>query len=340
MGNPKVTVLMPVYNAEKYVGEAIESILNQTFRDFEFLIINDGSTDNSLGIIESYKDLRIKLVNNEKNLGLSHTLNKGIELSEGEYIARMDADDVSLPGRLEKQVEFMDSHPHIGICGSWMQSFDQSGNKGIWQYPQTHDELLFLLFFNSCFAHPTVCLRKLILLESGLRYKQEFTPAEDYYLWSELVEVTRFFNLQEVLLRYRLSETQMSNNIFLREKTANTIRLKVLSNTGINLNDLNNEQLEFHLALLNKTWIANEFFFKRAINWLETISRNNQNQVKIPKPLFAKKLSEFLFGKSLMHASVYLNTLSLYKESKLSPFYKPRFYNLLKIKIKELIKFW
>ena len=128
----KATVLMPVYNAEKYVAEAIDSILNQTFNDFEFLIINDGSTDNSLDIIKSYDDPRITIINNETNLGLSHTLNKGIELARGEYIIRMDADDISLSIRLEKQIEFMDSNQHIGICGSWIQTFDKSGNQSIW----------------------------------------------------------------------------------------------------------------------------------------------------------------------------------------------------------------
>lgn len=233
MSNPKVTVLMPVYNAEKYVGEAINSILNQTFIDFEFLIINDGSTDNSLDVIKSFDDLRIKLINNEMNLGISPTLNKGIDIAQGDYLARMDADDISLSIRLEKQVEFMDSHQHIGICGSWVQTFDKSGDQSIWKYPQTHEELLFLLLFNTCFAHPSVCIRKQVFLDSKLRYRQEFVPAEDYYLWAELASITQFFNLQEVLLRYRFSETQISNDSLLRQKNVSMIKRKVLNDIGV-----------------------------------------------------------------------------------------------------------
>src|SRR5580698_9685158 len=111
INNPKVTVLMPVYNGEKYIKEALESILQQTFIDFEFLIINDGSTDNSVSIIKSFNDNRIRLIHNEKNSGLVYSLNKGIGLSNGEYIARMDCDDVSIPERLEKQVGFLNSNP-------------------------------------------------------------------------------------------------------------------------------------------------------------------------------------------------------------------------------------
>ena len=115
--NPKVTVLMPVYNCEKYLRESIESILNQTFKDFEFLIINDGSSDKSAEIVESYNDNRINFVQNEKNIGLAASLNRGLDIAKGEYIARMDADDISLPERLEKQVRFMETNPQIGICG-------------------------------------------------------------------------------------------------------------------------------------------------------------------------------------------------------------------------------
>ncbi len=121
--NPKVTVLMPVYNAEKYLKTAIESILKQTFSDFELLIINDGSTDGSEEIIRSFNDKRIRLFNNEQNLGIIKTLNKGLNLAKGEYIIRMDADDISLPDRLELQVKYMEENPGIGISGTQARIF-------------------------------------------------------------------------------------------------------------------------------------------------------------------------------------------------------------------------
>ncbi len=115
---PRVTVLMSVYNGEKYLREAIDSILNQTFKDFEFLIIDDGSTDSSADIIRSYTDFRIRLIQNEKNIGLTRSLNKGLKLAKGEYIARMDVDDISLPIRFEKQVSFLDKYEDVKLVGS------------------------------------------------------------------------------------------------------------------------------------------------------------------------------------------------------------------------------
>ena len=125
MTSATVTVLMPVYNGEMYLREAIDSILHQTFTDFEFLIINDGSTDNSETIILSYDDSRIRYEKNDSNLKLIATLNKGIELAKGKYIVRMDADDISIPDRIEKQVAFLEKNPDVGICGSWFTAFGQ-----------------------------------------------------------------------------------------------------------------------------------------------------------------------------------------------------------------------
>jgi glycosyltransferase involved in cell wall biosynthesis len=117
--SPKISVVMPVYNGKEYLALAVESILRQTFADFEFIIINDGSTDNSADIAASYEDPRIKLLHNDKNLGLIPSFNRGLENSRGEYIARMDADDIAFPDRFKKQVAFLDDHPDIALCGSW-----------------------------------------------------------------------------------------------------------------------------------------------------------------------------------------------------------------------------
>ena len=334
MSNPKVTVLMPVYNAEKYVGEAIDSILKQTFTNFEFLIINDGSTDKSLEVIKSYIDPRIKIINNESNLGLPHTLNKGIKFSQGEYIVRMDADDISFPVRLEKQVEFMDSHPDIGICGSWIQSFDQSGNRGIWQYPQTHDELLCLLFFNSCFAHPTVCLRKQILLESGLRYKQEFTPAEDYYLWTELIKVTQCANLPLVLLKYRISANQMTKDEKKTADQANSIRIKMLNR--INL-DFNREEHTLHINVIAKNWNSDKYFWKASVEWLEKLAQLNTAAGYCKDSLFNKYLAKFLWLRCTQYGCNNLNTINIYYKCSLSSYYQPSLFSQVRLFLKQLL---
>ncbi len=160
--NSKVTILMPVYNGEKYLKEALESILNQTFTNFEFLIINDASTDNSKNIINSFNDHRIKLIENKENLGLTKSLNKGISISQSEYIARMDADDISLPKRLGIQVKFMDKHPEIGAVGTWAKIIGDKNKKHIKTY-SNFEKIKAVSFFKNIIVHPSVRIgRKLI----------------------------------------------------------------------------------------------------------------------------------------------------------------------------------
>ena len=123
MNEVVVSVILPVFNGEKFLTESINSILNQSFKKFELIVINDGSTDNSYEYIKKFKDTRLSVINNDKNIGLSNSLNKGILVAKGKYIARMDQDDISLPDRLKKQVAFMDDNPGIGVCGTWLQTF-------------------------------------------------------------------------------------------------------------------------------------------------------------------------------------------------------------------------
>jgi glycosyltransferase involved in cell wall biosynthesis len=205
---PKVSVLMPVYNGEKFLSEAIDSILNQTFSDFEFLIINDGSTDQTEAIIESYKDKRIQAISLTRNAGVISALNIGLARCCGIYIARMDADDIALPERLEKQVTFMEKNPRIGIAGSWVQYF--GNRKGITRAPLTHREILWTMLFGSPFFHPTIIMRSHVLKGTNLNYPQQYTHAEDYALWAASIGFTEFANIPEVLLMYRFTESSVS----------------------------------------------------------------------------------------------------------------------------------
>lgn len=203
-----VTVLMPVYNGEQYLREAIDSILGQTFSDFDLLIINDGSTDNSVKIVSSYKDPRIKLIHNTSNLGLIATLNKGLDLAQGRYIARMDCDDISMPERLSKQVSFLDAHPEIGICGTWIRTIGES-NGEVHRYPTEPDRIACELLFESSLAHPTVMMRTAFLKQNGL-YFEEYLFAEDYRMWIRASRVGKLANIGEVLLHYRTSSASTS----------------------------------------------------------------------------------------------------------------------------------
>lgn len=199
---PKVSVLMSVYNTkEKFLREAIESILSQTFTDFEFLIVNDGSQNNSEEVILSYKDDRIKYIINEKNLGLVGSLNKGLKIAQGEYIARFDADDISLPQRLEKQVKFMDENPNVGLLGTQYESFPKKRISNLLTDSKLIKETL--LVESNQFGHPTVMIRKSVLDNYNLQYDKRALHMEDYKMWLDISKVTEIANLSEILLHYR-----------------------------------------------------------------------------------------------------------------------------------------
>jgi glycosyltransferase involved in cell wall biosynthesis len=212
MTDPKVTVLMAVYNGERYLRQSIESILSQTFTDFEFLIIDDGSTDSTPEILEEYneRDERIRIIHQE-NIGLTKSLNRGLGLSRGYYIARTDADDVSLRERLEHQVSFLDNHPEIGVLGSGAVTIDREGNVIHRFFPTTGPSVVrWRLIFGNCISHPTVLFRKNLVLEAG-GYPCDSPVAQDYDLWSRLAFITEIDNLPEILVKYRLNPRGISS---------------------------------------------------------------------------------------------------------------------------------
>jgi glycosyltransferase involved in cell wall biosynthesis len=209
-----VSVLMPVYNAENYLAQSIESILAQTHTNFEFIIINDGSTDNSFNIIQSFKDDRIIVINNEFNIGLNKSLNIGLEFIEGIYLFRMDADDISVSTRLEEQIEFMEYYTEVIICGTSIQEIDSDGNilahnhkfrkKQATLIKERSDFIKSSLFFGCPLAHPTICIRTSILKINSVRYYESISVAEDYILYAEILKYGEFAILNRQLLKYRV----------------------------------------------------------------------------------------------------------------------------------------
>lgn len=202
---PMVTVLMPVYNGERYLRYAVDSILNQTFKDLEFLIIDDGSTDTSREIIRSYADPRIRLIENVKNQGLIKTLNRGLELAQGTYIARQDQDDVSHLQRLEKQVNFFTAHPGVVLAGTQVNSMDQYGRTS---RPfgccvlKSEIAIRWQSMFDNPFVHSSVMMRTDVVRREG-GYDEHFVACEDFEFFSRLTYTYQTSNLSEVLLDYR-----------------------------------------------------------------------------------------------------------------------------------------
>lgn len=207
--SPTVSVVMSVYNGEKYLKEAIESVLNQTYADFEFIIINDGSTDNSLSIINYFSDSRIILINNEGNKGLIYSLNKGIEVSKGNFIARMDSDDICMLDRFHLQVKSFNDNPNAIIVGSdyyQLNGENQTYIKNI----NDSDYQKATLLFSTCFCHPTVMMKN-IFKKENVFYNENYIHAEDYKLWTDLAFKGKFLNINKPLLKYRHHESQISN---------------------------------------------------------------------------------------------------------------------------------
>lgn len=223
-----VSVLMPAYNAAEHIREAIDSILEQTFTDFEFLIINDGSTDNTVDIISEYDDPRIKLVHNDGNKGLIYSLNYGLEIAQGKYIARMDADDIAMDTRLEKQVRFLEDNPDTSILGT---AFIFMGTPHEIHHPNYNEEIRIKLLDDGAFAHPTVMMRKDSIDSNNIRYNGDYKYIEDYQFWVEAaIKNLKMANLDEVLLQYRQHSNQVSSQKYNeQEETKQRIKLEYLS---------------------------------------------------------------------------------------------------------------
>lgn len=210
--HPKVSVLMPVYNGAAYLPEAIDSILKQTFDDFEFLIIDDGSGDGSQDIVNRYQDRRIRFVQNPVNLGQTRTLNNGLELARGDYIARQDQDDISLPDRLEKQISLMECRPAIGLVGSYTQIINSFGKQQVViETPLDDLEIRWRIMTRNTFAHPSVVIRREVLIAHHLRYDESFLIAQDYDLWTAIMQYSQGANIDQPLIEYRIHQSSSSN---------------------------------------------------------------------------------------------------------------------------------
>lgn len=200
---PLVTVLLPVYNRES-VTKTIDSILAQTLTDFELLIVDNASTDNTAEVVRAYDDRRIRLVVNEKNGGQTFSLGRGLSLARGKYIARIDADDIALPDRLEKQVAFLDTHPDYGLCGCWVQYINDNDQLTVTMKMCLTDEGLRAMQKITCgMYHPAAMMRASVLQENGIAYDLSLSMAEDYDIWFRIMQHSKGLNLGEVLLYYR-----------------------------------------------------------------------------------------------------------------------------------------
>lgn len=223
---PAVTVLMPAFNAGPMLREAVDSILAQTFTDFEFLVLDDGSTDGTVEALRSMGDSRLRIVSNPCNLGLIATLNRGIELARAPLLARMDADDLAHPQRLQRQVEVLAQRPDLALVGTWARVIDETGRPiGQLSPPHRQEELVLAVLDSSPFVHPSVMARTGVLRHLG-GYPTDAPHAEDYALWARLLLSHEAANIPEMLLDYRVHPGQVSQRkMKLQRQTADRVRL-------------------------------------------------------------------------------------------------------------------
>lgn len=251
-----ISVILPAYNAELYLKEAIDSILAQTFTNFELIVINDGSTDKTEEVILSYEDERVIYIKNEQNLGLIGTLNKGIGLAQGKYIARMDADDICFPQRFAKQVDFLEENQEYIICGTAAYRFyDHISDGNAFNPPLNDENIRVRLFFNSAFIHPSVMFRADAVREHNLRFNDDYKYAEDYFFWIDLLKYGKGFNLKEKLLYYRVvatSQTAVGNsNVEKRKEIIGNIHKRYFFDYEIPI-DLKEIELNFYLTNITR----------------------------------------------------------------------------------------
>lgn len=243
---PKVSVLLPIYKVNpQFLTDTVKSILNQTFTDFELLILDDCPNDTRENVIQQFNDPRIKYYKNEKNLGISKSRNILIEMAQGEYLAVHDHDDISLPERFQKQVEILDKNPYIGVVSCFMEHFPHPLN--VTPYEISPAEIKRKLTEESTVNHPCSMIRKSILINNDIRYEEEYTPSEDYMLWYRLMKHTEFYIIPEILLLYNWHG----------DNTSNVQRKKIQSATSRILNLIQNDfygLYQVHLAEKEKNY--------------------------------------------------------------------------------------
>lgn len=334
---PLVSVIMSAYNAEAFLEEAVKSILNQTYKKIEFIIINDGSTDCTTEILGKYEkiDNRIKIIDNDGNKGLIYSLNKGIEYSKGKYIVRMDADDISRINRIEKQVDLMESNEDIAISGSNISMFMENKKylKRIVNAPKSNDEIKANSLFETSFFHPTVIIKREIFLDKKFRYNENDKYAEDYGLWNRIIIDNNAQNIDEVLLDYRIvktSETRKANkDIKQRELVFKKIYSDYIKQLGYNILE---KDLDIHFEI---STIQNLNNSKYSLN--EKLEYLNE----LRKYIKLENINS-ICAKQFMKNCLYENQYKVYKSSELYKYYKITYFkyvfNLIVISIKKYVK--
>ncbi len=291
MKMPLVSVVMPVYNCEKYLNEAIDSVLAQSYTNIELVIVNDGSTDSSKEIILSYTDPRIRFFENESNSGIVYTRNKGLEYAAGDYVATLDSDDIAMPERIEKQVDFLEKNQDYVMCGTFYDTIDSHGKflKKI-NFPTSNRDIVTFLILGNCFCNSTIMARTPLAKE--LKYTPGYDIVEDYELWYRMSARSKIANLPFYGTLYRVHANSISvakmNDMFARVKKINS---RILADLGF---EFSAQELEIHSCLLNRNidFFRDDARFMELGSWIGKLGAKFRNDDKYNNFLLLKLISE------------------------------------------------
>jgi glycosyltransferase involved in cell wall biosynthesis len=285
---PKATFFMPVYNRAHTIRESVDSVLAQTFEDFELLLIDDGSTDESVAIIESYDDPRIRLVRHEENQGIPKTRNDGLREARGEYLAILDSDDLAHPRRLEKQVRVLDENPRVAAVGSWLKKIDDTGRTtGVLLRPVGARRIRARIPFISCFKNPAMTARTALMREFG--YREQFVYCQDIDMWARMSVEHEFANIPEFLTRYRTGgESRTDPPLSRRLKTV--VIQDQMELLGV---EFTQRDVERHFELRNPSGLRPDAeFLDWCKDWLARLIETNRTRGLYPEPEFSRAAAE------------------------------------------------
>ena len=318
MGNPLVTVFIPLYNTEKYIRESLESILNQTYSNLEILIVDDGSTDQSINIVNSFTDPRIRLIKNSENKGIPYTRNVGLNEANGKYMVIMDSDDVALPNRVERQVEFLEENPDIDVVGSFYEIFGGKSNKIYKTSYITPEEIKAGLLFYNRIGNPTTTIHLETLKKYNLSYNLNYFVAQDYEMWIQISKVGKLAILPEVLLKYRfghsnITKKSLSEKTLQRKKLIDAAHKDILEFYGFKLDD--NELLVYN-ELFNDNFQSkiNENTILNLPMVLEKLIEDNKNRKIFKEEILLKMIRDAVWTSINFHNLTLSNKIKLYKQ--------------------------
>lgn len=263
---------MPTYNVAPYVKEAVESVLRQSYADFELLVIDDCSTDGTLDVVRAIDDPRIRIVQNERNLGLADNLNRGLSLIDTELVARMDGDDIAEPHWLKSEVDYLDAHPEVGICGGGFVRFGTVNT--VVRMPEKPEEINVQMLMQCSIIVPT--FRMSLYRDHGLRYRSDAFPAEDYRFWADCLRVTKAYNIQDTLFRYRMHPSQICSSMVTKQKgKVNEVRNYMLDLFG---ESLSNEDREYFIGTFVEGEIREKSDLKQRYDFIDKLICINRDK--------------------------------------------------------------